>query len=267
MSRSFGREHDADVRAAADAAAVYDALGPASPPYRPSEPHLARHDAHELYEQALQPEAPAHHAGTPAAAAGAQDLSLSHSNSLSSSDARAPASDAGMPPNYASRTDLSSAYSALDKGKAPSPPSTSQAPTALHPHVVPSGAAVPRNGPRIAVTDPLADMRSRNLSHPEGLGARSDLPRNMRLDLQRAAAAAAAADGLPQSSSGAPPVRPGMSRRDSNASSIEGEEDTQFDDFDWSDDEGLEDSAKLEEEEQRRLDLLKKRRGRLAPSK
>jgi hypothetical protein len=58
-----------------------------------------------------------------------------------------------------------------------------------------------------------------------------------------------------------------MSRRDSNASSIEGEEDTQFDDFDWSDDEGLEDSAKLEEEEQRRLDLLKKRRGRLAPSK
>ena len=114
-----------------------------------------------------------------------------------------------LPPNYQSRTQIhnphessddhsngsSSNTSSLDKGKGSVrgtgnnhlnyPPNSAEASPSQPPI-----ALTQSRGPRIAVTDPLADMRARNLSKPEGLGLNSDWPstnngrgnRNMMID-------------------------------------------------------------------------------------
>ncbi|CEH18891.1 Predicted mechanosensitive ion channel [Ceraceosorus bombacis] len=185
----------------------------------------------------------------------------------------ASSSFAAMPPNYASRTDLGtvqagqgSAYP-QDKGKAPSPPSSADDAAAAAGGGGGGGQGTTIRAPRIAVTDPLGDMRSRNLSKPEGLGARSDYPPNLNLKLKTdkeghfmGAGAGRAASGTDSTG----PPRPGFARQDSFASIAS--DDGYYDDFDWSDDEGVAEEAKYEEE-QRQLEAFKKRRGRFAPSK
>lgn len=90
--------------------------------------------------------------------------------------------------------------------------------------------------PRIAVTDPLHDMRSRNVSRPDvGLSEKSDLP--------------------PRSRDSSRP----LSRRNSDASSADSESGIAFDEFDWSDDEGVEEALRTEKEEQA---MARKKRSR-----
>ncbi|KDN43438.1 hypothetical protein K437DRAFT_248471 [Tilletiaria anomala UBC 951] len=87
--------------------------------------------------------------------------------------------------------------------------------------------------PRIAVMDPLADMRMRNLSKPDGLGANSDWPSKEQI-------MASGNTGMP--------LRPGLSQRDSEVSSDGAEDYSDGANFNWSDDEAVEESAKFEEE-------------------
>ncbi len=142
--------------------------------------------------------------------------------------------------------------------------------------------------PRIAVTDPLADMRIRNLDRPEGLGANSDWPDRERERERNASGPQHATTYPPLSHSGPPsgartprfqgvpynpsptelpsivqqlhqqqqrespspnPQRPGFSRRESEASSDGADHDgMDDDDFNWSDDEAVEEAAKFEED-------------------
>ncbi|PWN51863.1 hypothetical protein IE53DRAFT_313183 [Violaceomyces palustris] len=95
--------------------------------------------------------------------------------------------------------------------------------------------------PRVAVTDPLADFRSRKLSKPEGLGAKSDFPPR---EVNR----------MPISSQFG--ARPTMTRRDSDMSSDGGQD---YDDFDWSDEDDIEEAARFEEERAKQI-----RMGRLS---
>ncbi|PWN43600.1 hypothetical protein IE81DRAFT_322258 [Ceraceosorus guamensis] len=184
----------------------------------------------------------------------------------------ASSSFAAMPPNYASRTDLGTVQAGQgsvypqDKGKAPSPPSSADDAAAAAAGGG-GGQGTTIRAPRIAVTDPLGDMRSRNLSKPEGLGARSDYPPNLNLKLKTDKEGhfmgAGAGRGATGTDSTGPP-RPGFARQESFASIAS--DDGYYDDFDWSDDEGVAEEAKYEEE-QRQLEAFKKRRGRFAPSK
>ena len=119
--------------------------------------------------------------------------------------------------------------------------------------------------PRIAVTDPLADMRLHNLSKPVGLGAKSDWPSR-----ERPMASAQAyppgsnlsgentprIDGLPINSNTGLPIRPTLTRQDSEVSTEHGYEDFE-DGFNWSDDEAVEEAARFEEEvaQQRKLKI------------
>lgn len=188
-----------------------------------------------------------------------------------------------LPPHYASRPDVNVPLTADEKGKRATPPSsasqssgsagngigtgTGSGSASVDPAAQP-GRAFRSQGQRIAVTDPLADMRARNLSRPEGLGARSDYPANTQrsgLPNVHPDAAAAAKAGGGVSAGGF--VRPAYARQNSNASSLDDDEHAGYDDFDWSDDENVEEQARFEEEQNENPDLLKKRSGRLAPSK
>ncbi|PWN30201.1 hypothetical protein BDZ90DRAFT_229222 [Jaminaea rosea] len=91
-----------------------------------------------------------------------------------------------------------------------------------------STSTAPPQLPRIAVTDPLHDMRTRNLSKPEfGLSEKSDYP----------------------PASGYTTPRPNFSRRGSEAS-INTQSEFGYDDFDWSDDEGVEETLRAEKKEE-----------------
>lgn len=180
-------------------------------------------------------------------------------------------STSNLPPNYQSRTrihqpnsdqdsnsDPSSNHSSLDKGKgsirgeavggglnsafnSPSQPqsaltqgysgngssSLSNSNDIPNPHVTQS------RGPRIAVTDPLADMRERNLSKPEGLGMNSDWPRNakngMKIDTSSTLNYLKGNENNEKFSHATLPdtadfaKRPGFKRRDSDVSSDGGQ--------------------------------------------
>ncbi|KAJ1017765.1 hypothetical protein NDA16_005083 [Ustilago loliicola] len=102
-------------------------------------------------------------------------------------------------------------------------------------------------GPRVAITDPLADFRDRNLSKPSGLGPKSDFP--------------------PHETNRTPgtfnydrnvPYRPPFLRQDSEVSSTDGG-DRDYGEFDWSDEEDLDEAARFEDEQAKQV-----RMGRLS---
>ncbi|KAK0562503.1 hypothetical protein OC861_005272 [Tilletia horrida] len=122
--------------------------------------------------------------------------------------------------------------------------------------------------PRIALTDPLADMREHNLSRPHGLGENSDWPDSHRIyhsarpaPATNAGVAAPHSTGTFPDSQQQPPPRPGFYRQPSDMSVNGSDMDAHFgddadrdpDDYAWSDDEDVEDSAKFEEEKAKEL--------------
>ena len=114
--------------------------------------------------------------------------------------------------------------------------------------------AFARQPPRIAVTDPLADMRMRNLSKPEGLGINSDWPTREKVMTTGPGTRfpteppVNSYDGLPLRSETGAPIRPGLPRMDSALSSDDGADDFAPDEFNWSDDEAVDEEARFEEE-------------------
>lgn len=165
--------------------------------------------------------------------------------------------DYALPPQYASRTNLvpqTSSQQSSDEASMPSSNhSSSDDPAAkldqygypvekkLRDHArdaeveaaaargrshAPSTSVPTSQLPRIAVTDPLHDMRTRNLSKPEvGLGEKSDYP--------------------PKGTHTPRYGRPELSRKSSDAS-INTQSEYGYDDFDWSDDEGVEENLRTE---------------------
>ncbi|KAE8266676.1 hypothetical protein A4X09_0g5671 [Tilletia walkeri] len=130
--------------------------------------------------------------------------------------------------------------------------------------------------PRIALTDPLADMRARNLSRPHGLGPNSDWPSSStavpQQQQQRQQTTTTTASGTSSVSYHTPispdtthkqqPIsRPGLSRQSSDMSFSASELDHTYgdndeqdpDDYAWSDEDDVEDSAKFEEEQAKEL--------------
>lgn len=102
-------------------------------------------------------------------------------------------------------------------------------------------------GPRVAITDPLADFRDRNLPKPSGLGPKSDYP--------------------PHETNRTPgtfnydrnvPYRPPLLRQDSEVSSTDGG-DRDYGEFNWSDEEDLDEAARFENEQAKQV-----RMGRLS---
>ncbi|CAO1612772.1 unnamed protein product [Parajaminaea phylloscopi] len=175
----------------------------------------------------------------------------------------------GLPPQYASRTDLGakSTHSVSSHvGRSDSDSSNEQAAAhrleqygdlplekklrdraaeadAAAQPLAASTSAGPPSLPRIAIADPLQDMRSRGLSKPEfGLSEKSDWPAN---------------DGQTPRA-----VRPNFSRHNSEAS-VNTQSDFGYDDFDWSDDEGVEETLRTERKEE--TAARKVRNKRLSP--
>lgn len=102
-------------------------------------------------------------------------------------------------------------------------------------------------GLRVAISDPLAAFRDRNLPKPPGLGPRSDFP--------------------PRETNRTPgtynyeknvPVRPPFLRQDSEVSSTDGG-DRDYGEFNWSDEDDLDESARFENEQAKEI-----RMGRLS---
>ncbi|PWN23091.1 hypothetical protein BCV69DRAFT_280704 [Microstroma glucosiphilum] len=117
-----------------------------------------------------------------------------------------------------------------------------------------SSASAYQTVPRIAITDPLHEMRVHNLSsRPEqGLSERSDYPSKERM---------MASKGVTE---GDISPRPGLSRQASSAS-LSSQSEFGYDDFDWSDDEGVEESLR---QEQKEVNAARKQRNRrLSPYK
>ncbi|KAJ9474926.1 EF-hand domain-containing protein [Pseudozyma hubeiensis] len=103
-------------------------------------------------------------------------------------------------------------------------------------------------GPRVAITDPLADFRDGQLSKPPGLGPKSDYPPH---ETNRA-------PGTFNYQSNAP-YRPPFVRQDSEVSSTDGGNDRDYGDFDWSDEEDLDEAVRFENEQAKQV-----RMGRLS---
>ncbi len=102
-------------------------------------------------------------------------------------------------------------------------------------------------GPRVAITDPLADFRDRNLAKPSGLGPKSDFPPH---ETNRTPGAFNYDQNVP--------VRPTFSRQDSEISSTDGG-DRDYGEFDWSDEDDIEEAARFENEQAKQV-----RMGRLS---
>ncbi|EST08796.1 Mechanosensitive ion channel MscS [Kalmanozyma brasiliensis GHG001] len=201
--------------------------GAASPPYQPRNP-LESHPP--IYvSQATLPAEPVpnddhmlHDAAIAAIASGDANLAdpgVSHSSS--STDRRTP----GLHPHTHDHGILAS--SANSSG----------------PNSRPSTA-----GPRVAITDPLADFRDRNLTKPAGLGPKSDFPPH---ETQRTPGTFNYDRNQP--------LRPTFSRQDSEVSSTDGGADRDFGDFDWSDEEDLDEAVRFEDEQAKQV-----RMGRLS---
>lgn len=225
------------------------------------------------------------------AAAANQGGTNSNYNSARSRLASPPYEDRGVMgmdglPLYASRTDLDAPPNSASPSGDSHPSSSSKAAMtdnnadrlasyAYPPEKVPSpqggtstSAAAP---PRIAVTDPLHDMRINNLDRPEwGLSEKSDFPsrdRMMARDPSSTSAAGARPPTAGSASAGAAagmPPRPTMVRHGSQAS-ISTQSEYGYDDFDWSDDEGVEENLRAERAEA--MAARKKRNRRLSPYK
>ncbi|CBQ68973.1 conserved hypothetical protein [Sporisorium reilianum SRZ2] len=103
-------------------------------------------------------------------------------------------------------------------------------------------------GPRVAITDPLADFRDRQLSKPPGLGPKSDFPPHQTHRTP----------GTFNYSSNVP-YRPPFVRQDSEVSSTDGGNDRDYGDFDWSDEEDLDEAVRFENEQAKQV-----RMGRLS---
>lgn len=102
-------------------------------------------------------------------------------------------------------------------------------------------------GPRVAITDPLADFRDRNLSKPSGLGPKSDFPPH---ETNRTPGTFNYDRNLP--------YRPPFLRQDSEVSSTDGG-DRDYGEFNWSDEEDLDEAARFEDEQAKQV-----RMGRLS---
>ena len=103
-------------------------------------------------------------------------------------------------------------------------------------------------GPRVAITDPLADFRDRHLEKPAGLGPKSDFPPHQTNR----------APGAFNYKSNAP-YRPPFVRQDSEVSSTDGGNDRDYGDIDWSDEEDLDEAVRFENEQAKQI-----RMGRLS---
>lgn len=137
-----------------------------------------------------------------------------------------------------------------------------------HPNQPSTSEAAATGLPRIAVTDPLHEMRMQDYNRPYGLGEKSDYPSRDRL--QHKFAAVNAEITAERESKGrktnTPPgsARPGLSRQ-SSMTSVSSQSEFGYDDFDWSDDEGVEEHLKQERAEE--MAARKKRSRRLSPYK
>ncbi|UZJ52323.1 hypothetical protein CBS101457_001643 [Exobasidium rhododendri] len=149
-----------------------------------------------------------------------------------------------FPPDYRSQTDLNSMngdVSSDDKGKQRTPPeSTDLVSEGLPSHARTTATA---KGPRIAVMDPLAELRLHNASRPKETGPRSDYPPRLTIDPPT------------------PREQSFFNRRNSDASSMEDEGDL-FDEFDWSEDE---EERKMASEEVKQVQAIALRRKKLSP--
>lgn len=101
-------------------------------------------------------------------------------------------------------------------------------------------------GARVAITDPLADFRDRNLEKPAGLGPKSDFPPH---ETHRTPGAFNYDTNTV--------YRPPFVRQDSEASSENGDRD--YGEFNWSDEEDIEEAARFENEQAKQV-----RMGRLS---
>ncbi|PWY98096.1 hypothetical protein BCV70DRAFT_202273 [Testicularia cyperi] len=146
--------------------------------------------------------------------------------------------------------DFAYSYPPDAKGKQPSPTSTAgsqlqpqrqqhdphAADTSLNSNISSTNTSRPgTSGPRVAISDPLAEFRDRGLSKPIGLGPKSDYPPHDR----------GRQPGTFNYDKNVP-YRPPFQRRDSDVSS---EGDRDYDDFDWSDEEDLDEAARFEDEQ------------------
>lgn len=126
------------------------------------------------------------------------------------------------------------------KSKPPSPLSTFAKQPDSSADQTPHSSSTPMSrqgtgGPRVAIRDPLAEFRDRGLSKPEGLGPRSDFPPH---ETNRTPGSYNYDKNLAN--------RPQFQRRDSDVSS---EGDRDYDNFDWSDEEDIEEAARFENEQ------------------
>lgn len=149
-------------------------------------------------------------------------------------------------PPYQSRLNLNDdGMSNQEKGKRRSPPIDED-------HVHPTGhepkVTMSSQGPRIAVTDPLADIRSELIESTKNDGKGDFVPPSFKV----------------RTPGGGSPSRPAFSRRTSEASSIDDAADNFFDEFDWSEDEQEQQAAK---EEEKQLQAIALRRRKISPFK
>lgn len=149
-------------------------------------------------------------------------------------------------PPYQSRPNLQDdGMNNQDKGKRRSPPiDEDRVEHASHePRVTMSS-----QGPRIAVTDPLADIRADMFESAKNDGKGNFVPPSFKVNTP----------------GGGSPGRPPFSRRTSEASSFDDAADDYFDEFDWSEDEQEQQAAK---EEEKQLQAIALRRRKISPFK
>lgn len=167
------------------------------------------------------------------------DSSHQSGRSLASPPYEGRQAGSSMPPHYQSQIDLTRqpSHSSDEKGKQKTLPDSGadfDVDDVPQPRI-----KMTTQGPRIAVINPLTDIRSRNISHPEGLGEKSDYSPRFKFD---------------------PPSEgsPTLSRRNSDASSVDDQGDF-FDEFDWSEDEEEREAAVKEEKQALAVSIRRKR--------
>ncbi|ETS60179.1 hypothetical protein PaG_05720 [Moesziomyces aphidis] len=177
-----------------------------------------------------------------------------------------------MPPIYASQSNLAehashpdqhmirdAALAALASGDANTSGSQAPSPDRKLPHHAAHDTGILESrtdsnpssrpgtaGPRVAITDPLAEFRDRNLSKPAGLGPKSDFPPH---ETNRTPGAFNYQHNVA--------YRPPFVRQDSELSSENGDRD--YGEFDWSDEDDLDEAARFENEQAKQV-----RMGRLS---
>lgn len=133
----------------------------------------------------------------------------------------------------------------MNKGKRRSPPINEDEP---HPAGHEPRVTMSTQGPRIAVTDPLATIRQDMFESAKNDGKGDFIPPSFKVNTP----------------GGGSPGRPPFSRRTSEASSFDDVADNYFDEFDWSEDEQEQQTAR---EEEKQLQAIALRRRRISPFK